>query len=92
MQGQRRTSSQSSVQREEVKIENQDLLQILKNLRLDLAKEKNVPAFVIFQIERCTRWLMLSQQVDKTFLTLVVLVKKNWTNILLLFLKRSSPI
>ena len=48
VQGQKRTSSQSSVQREEVKIENQDLLQILKNLRLDLAKEKNVPAFVIF--------------------------------------------
>ncbi len=48
VQGQKRTSSQSSVQREEVKIENQDLLQILKNLRMDLAKEKNVPAFVIF--------------------------------------------
>ena len=37
-----------STVREEVKIENQDLLQILKNLRLDLATEKNVPAFVIF--------------------------------------------
>ena len=44
----KKTSSQIPTQREEVKIENQALLQILKNLRLDLAREKKVPAFVIF--------------------------------------------
>ena len=31
-----------------VKNENLNLLQLLKNLRLELAKEKNVPAYVVF--------------------------------------------
>jgi len=46
--GQEKVKSKASTVREEVKIENQDLLQILKNLRLDLATEKKVPAYVIF--------------------------------------------
>ena len=46
--GQNKATSKSSTIREEVKVENQDLLQILKNLRLDIATEKNVPAYVIF--------------------------------------------
>ena len=46
--GQNKAASKYSTIREEVKVENQDLLQILKNLRLDIAKEKNVPAYVIF--------------------------------------------
>ena len=46
--GQNKATSKSSTTREEVKVENQDLLQILKNLRLDLATEKNVPAYIIF--------------------------------------------
>ena len=46
--GQEKVKSTASTVREEVKIENQDLLQILKNLRLDLATEKKVPAYVIF--------------------------------------------
>ena len=46
--GQEKVKSKASIVREEVKIENQDLLQILKNLRLDLATEKKVPAYVIF--------------------------------------------
>ena len=32
----------------DVKNENLNLLQLLKNLRLELAKEKNVPAYVVF--------------------------------------------
>jgi len=46
--GQNKATLKSSTTREEVKVENQDLLQILKNLRLDLATEKNVPAYIIF--------------------------------------------
>ena len=46
--GQNKAASKYSTTREEVKVENQDLLQILKNLRLDIATEKNVPAYVIF--------------------------------------------
>ena len=46
--GQEKVKSKASTVRNEVKIENQDLLQILKNLRLDLATEKKVPAYVIF--------------------------------------------
>ena len=46
--GQNKAVSKHSTTREEVKVENQDLLQILKNLRLDIATEKNVPAYVIF--------------------------------------------
>jgi len=45
---QEKVKSKASTVREDVKIENQDLLQILKNLRLDLATEKKVPAYVIF--------------------------------------------
>jgi ATP-dependent DNA helicase RecQ len=46
--GKGKTSSKSVSVREEAKVENLDLLQILKNLRLDLAHDKKVPAFVIF--------------------------------------------
>ena len=46
--GKEKVKSKASIVREEVKIENQDLLQILKNLRLDLATENKVPAYVIF--------------------------------------------
>ena len=72
--------SKSSVQRESEKSKTKTLLQNVEKSTHGFGKRKKCSAFVIFQIERDARWLMLSRQVDKTFLTLVVLVK-NWMSI-----------
>ena len=54
----------------DVKNENLNLLQLLKNLRLELAKEKNVPAYVVFPDKTLAQMANVQPVTRRDFLTI----------------------